>query len=165
LSTTTGNLTKKPLGSMNKEELRAICTELKVEFLETDTNKTLEEKIVESGRYATKKENSGGKVTIDKEGNRVHKTLGKYIKVRVHPTAIHNQKTSVFVSIGLFTAEFHPNEIVSLPKEVVKFLKSAGEVEHYYDPNHITENGNTGAHLSRLVPKYIVELVDEELEK
>ena len=160
---TTTDMTKKPLGSMNKEELQNICKDLEVEFLETDTNKTLEEKIIESGRYATKKENSGGKVII-KDGKRVHKTLGEYIKVRVHPTAIHNQKTSIFCSINLFTVEFHPNEIVSLPKLVVKYLKNLGEAEHYYDANYITDNGNKGAHLTRLVPKYIVEVVDEDLE-
>lgn len=158
------NMTKKPLGSMSKDELRAVATELKVEFLETDTNKTLEEKIVESGKYTTKKENSGGKVSINKDGKRVHKTLGEYINVRVHPTAVQNQKTSIFCSINLFTIEFHPNEIVSIPKAVAKYLKGLGEVEYYYDPNAITENGNKGAHMSRLVPKYIVEVVDEELE-
>lgn len=159
----TTDMTKKPLGAMNKEELQTVCKDLEVEFLETDTNKTLEEKILESGLYATKKENSGGKVTV-KDGKRVHKTLGEYIKVRVHPTAVQNQKTSIFCSINLFTVEFHPNEIVTIPKEIAKYLKGLGEVEYYYDANVITENGNKGAHMTRLVPKYIVEVVDESLE-
>lgn len=157
-------LEKKTLGSMSKEELRKIATDLKVDFLETDTNKTLEEKIVESGRYTSTKENSGGKVTVDKDGVKSHKTLGKYVKVRVIPTQAQNQKTSVFVSINLYTAEFHPNEIVSLPIKVVKFLKELGEAEHYYDPNFITENGNIGAHRTRMVPKYIVERIEDEEE-
>jgi len=163
LATTTDSMTRKPLGSMNKEELQQVCKDLEVDYLDTDTNKTLEDKIVESGRYATKKENSGGKVSI-KDGKRVHKTLGEYIKVRVHPTAVHNQKTSIFCSINLFTVEFHPNETVSLPKLVVKYLKDLGEAEHYFDANYITENGNKGAHRTRLVPKYIVEVVSDELE-
>lgn len=149
---------------MSKAELQEVLTSIEVPFLETDTMKVLEDKITESGRYATKKENSGGKVTINKEGKRVHKALGEYIKVRVHPTAVHNQKTSIFCSINLFTVEFHPNEIVSLPKEVVKYLKGLGEVEYYYDANHVTENGNRGAHMTRQVPKYIVEVIDESLE-
>ena len=158
------DMTKKPLGAMGKAELHAILKDIKVDFLETDTLKTLEDKIVESGRYITTKENSGGKVTTTKDGKRVHKTLGEYIKVRVHPTAVQNQKTSIFCSINLFTVEFHPNEIVSIPKEVAKYLKGLGEVEYYYDANVITENGNKGAHMSRQVPKYIVEVVDESLE-
>lgn len=150
---------------MSKAELQAVLDDIKVDYLETDTMKVLEQRIVESGRYATQKERSGGQVTVDKEtGKRKHKTLGEYIKVRVHPTEIQNKNTSIFCSINLFTVEFHPNEIVSLPKEVVKYLKGLGTVEYYYDANHITENGNKGAHMSRLVPKYIVEVVDENLE-
>lgn len=156
--------TKKPLGLMNKAELQAILNDIKVEYLETDTNKTLEQRIVESGRYATSKENTGGVVSTTKEGKRVHKTLGEYIKVRVHPTEVQNKSTSIFCSINLFTVEFHPNEIVSLPKEVVKFLKGLGTVEHYYDPNFITENGNKGAHRTRQIAKYVVEVIDESLE-
>lgn len=155
---------KKSLGDMTKEELKAILTDIKIDFLETDTNKTLEQRISESGRYVTTKESTGGKVTTSKDGKRVHKTLGEYIKVRVHPTAVQNQKTSIFCSINLFTVEFHPNEIVSIPKEVAKYLKGLGEVEYYYDANVITENGNKGAHMTRLVPKYIVEVIDESLE-
>jgi len=155
---------RKPLGEMSKAELQEVLKDIKVDFLETDTNKVLEDKITESGKYATTKENSGGKVTINKKGKREHKALGEYIKVRVHPTAVQNQKTSIFCSINLFTVEFHPNEVVSLPKTVVKYLKGLGEVEYYYDANHITENGNKGAHMTRQVPKYIVEVVDESLE-
>lgn len=161
---TTTSMTRKSLGAMSKEELQAVLNDIKVDYLETDTTKVLEQRIVESGRYATAKEISGGKVSVDKDGKRTHKTLGDYIQVRVHPTESFNKQTSIFCSINLFTVEFHPNEIVSLPKEVVKFLKGLGTVEYYYDANVITENGNKGAHMTRLVPKYIVELVDESLE-
>jgi hypothetical protein len=157
-------MSKKTLGTMSKQELQGILKDIKIDFLETDTNATLEQRIVESGRYITKKESSGGKVSVSKDGKRVHKTLGEYIKVRVHPTAIQNQKTSIFCSINLFTIEFHPNEIVSIPKEVAKYLKGLGEVEYYYDANVITENGNKGAHMTRMIPKYIVEVIDESLE-
>lgn len=150
---------------MNKGELQEICKTLEIDFLETDTIKILEEKITQSGKYVTKVENSGGLVTTDKKtGVRTHKTLGDYINVRVHPTENHNKTTSIFCSINLFTVEFHPNEIVSLPTEVVKYLKGLGTAEYYYDPNFITENGNKGAHRTRQVPRYVVEVVDERLE-
>lgn len=163
MASNSGNMQKKALSTMSKKELQDICKELELEFLETDTNATLEERILESGLYASKKENTGGSVDV-KDGKRVHKTLGKYIKVRVHPTAESDQKTSVFVSIGLYTAEFQPNEKIELPIEVVKFLKTSGRAEHYYDPKYISENGNVGAHRTRYVPNYIVEVVDEGLE-
>lgn len=150
---------------MSKAELQEICKTLDVDFLDTDTIKVLEEKIVQSGKYVTKVETTGGLVTTDKKtGVRTHKTLGKYINVRVHPTESHNKQTSIFCSINLFTVEFHPNEIVSLPLEVVKYLKGLGTVEYYYDANKITENGNKGAHMTRQVPRYVVEVVDDSLE-
>lgn len=165
MSVTQTGMKKKALGAMNKDELKAVLDSIKVAYNEDDTNAVLLDRITESGRYATKKENSGGKVTIDEEGNRIHPLLGKYIKVKVHPTASHNAKTAIFCSINLYTVEFHPNEPVSLPIGAVKFLKGLGDPEHYYDPNHITENGNKGAHLTRMTPKYVVEIINDELEE
>ena len=163
MSSNTSNLSKKALSAMSKKELQEICKTIEVDFLETDTNATLEEKILESGKYESKKENAGGQIA-SRNGKKTHKTLGEYMDVRVHPTAESEQKTSIFVSIGLYTAEFQPNEKISLPKAVVKFLKDSGRAEHYFDPNYITENGNKGAHRTRYVPNYIVEVVSEELE-
>ena len=156
-----GLLDKKPLIEMDEAELKSICTKLKIKTATNDTLKTLITRIEESGKYVTTKETGAGPISTDDNGDRVHKTLGKYIKVKVHPTAAAQKNTSIFVSINLYTAEFQPNETVSLPKQVIKFLKSSGIVEHYYDPTAMTDNGNIGAHLSRIIPKYIIEVVGE----
>ena len=154
----------KPLEEMDKDELQATCKKLEVEFLTNDTKPTLVEKIRESGKWVQAKEKGGQRPFLNKEtGKMEHPTLGEYIEVIVRPTAAQNNKTSVFASIGLYTVEFQPNEAVKLPKMVAKFLKEAGEAEHYYDAKAQSENGNIGAHCTRRVPKYIVEVVSETL--
>lgn len=151
------SMTVKPLGDMTKEELQKVCENIKVKFDEKDTNKMLEDRITDSGKYLSKKENAGGGVKVNDKGEKVHKTLGKYIKVKVHPTAQHNKRTSIFASIGLYTVEFQPNETIALPEKVIEFLKGLGETEHYFDANAMSENGNKGVHKSRQIAKYIVE--------
>jgi len=107
----------------------------------------------ELGKPDTKGNNTGiAKV-------RKHKTLGEYKKCIVHLTRHAQANSNVFVSIGLYTAEFKPEIEVQLPTAIIDFLKGASTVEHYFDATAKTENGNTGAHLSRLAKKYIVELV------
>ena len=151
---------------MNKGELKEILTALKIPFeAETDTNAVMVQRIQESGKYNPTKETGVGQIKANSKGERVHKTLGKYYDVIVHPTGKTNANTSIFVSIGLYTAEFQPREKVSLPAKVIKFLKQPGRPEHYYDANKMTENGNIGAHMTRYVPKYIVELADSDIEK
>lgn len=88
-----------------------------------------------------------------------HKTLGEYKDCIVYPTAHAQKNTNVFVSIGLYTAEFIPEVKVSLPSKIIDFLKESTVVEHYFDKDATSENGNKGAHKSRQVRKYIVELV------
>ena len=90
---------------------------------------------------------------------RKHKTLGEYKKCVVHPTRHAQANTNIFVSIGLYTAEFKPEIEVELPSAIIDLLKTTSVVEHYYDAKATSENGNKGAHLSRPAKKYIVELV------
>ena len=153
-------MTRKALSDMNKGELNEIITALKITSSDDDTNAILVQRIQESGKYKPTKETGVGKIKANTKGERVHPILGKYYEVIVHPTGATNQNTSIFVSIGLYTAEFQPREKVSLPAKVIKFLKEPGRPEHYYDANAMTENGNVGAHMTRYVPKYIVEKVD-----
>jgi len=151
------DLKRKALPDMNKGELTEILTALKINFESTDTNAVMVQRIQESGKYNPTKESGTGKLQANEKGERVHPVLGKYYDVIVHPTGSTNANTSIFVSIGLYTAEFQPRERVSLPAKVIKFLKEPGRPEHYYDPHVISENGNVGAHMTRYVPRYIVE--------
>jgi len=91
------------------------------------------------------------------EEGRVHKTLGKYIKCKVHSTGLAQKNSTIFASIGLFTVEFKPNTMVEIPEAIVQLLKDATITTHHFDPNAISENGNKGAHVPRNDPKYIVE--------
>ncbi len=155
-------LNRKALPDMNKGELKEILTALKIDFNDDDTNAVLVQRVQESGKYNPTKETGTGKITANEKGQRTHPTLGRYRDVIVHPTGSTNANTSIFVSIGLYTAEFQPREKVSLPTKVIKFLKEGGRPEHYYDPHAISENGNVGAHMTRYVPKYIIELAEDE---
>ena len=148
---------------MNKGELKEILIALQIDYEDTDTNAVMVQRIQESGKYNPTKETGTGKIKANEKGERIHPTLGKYYDVIVHPTGATNANTSIFVSIGLYTAEFQPREKVSLPAKVVKFLKQPGRPEHYYDPRVVSENGNVGAHMTRYVPKYIVELAEDNL--
>jgi len=90
---------------------------------------------------------------------RTHKVLGEYKKCIVHLTKHAQQNTSIFVSINIHTFEVNPGVEVELPIKVINFLKNATGVEHYFDKNGTSENGNKGIHKSRNVKKYIVELI------
>lgn len=147
---------------MNTGELVEILRTLLIPYNTTDTNAIMVQRIQESGKYNTTKETGTGKIQADEKGVRTHKTLGPYKKVIVHPVGATNQNTSIFVSINYYTAEFQPREVVDLPLAVIKFLKAPTIPEHYYDPNVISENGNKGAHMTRYIPKYIVETPDTE---
>jgi len=104
------NMTRKALPDMNKGELKEIITALKIPFEENDTNAVLVQRIQESGKYNVTKETGTGKIKANEKGERVHPILGKYYDVIVHPTGATNANTSIFVSIGLYTAEFQPRE-------------------------------------------------------
>ena len=158
-------LKHKTLEDMDKEELQGTCKSLDIDFVTNDVKPTLIAKIRESGKWVQAKEKGGQRPVLNKEtGKMEHPVLGEYVEVIVRPTSAQNNKTSVFASIGLYTVEFQPNEAVKLPKLVAKFLKEAGEAEHYYDATARSENGNLGAHCTRRIPKYIVEVVSETLD-
>ncbi len=144
---------------MNKGELVEILDVLQIKYGNDDTNAVMIQRIHESGRYSTTKEGGTGKITANKKGERIHPLLGKYYDVIVTPIGAANQNTSIFAAIGIYHVEFQPREQVSLPAAVIKMLKSPSVPEHYYDSNVISENGNKGAHMTRFVPKYIVERV------
>ena len=88
---------------------------------------------------------------------RRHGTLGEYKRVTVYPTIHAQQNTSIFASIGLYSVDITPGSEIELPQAIIDLLDKASTIEHYYDPNATSENGNRGAHLSRDVPKYIVK--------
>ena len=155
------DMTRKALVDMNTGELKEILNTLQIKFENTDTNAVMVQRVQESGKYNPTKESGTGKIQANKKGERIHPVLGKYYDVIVHPTGATNANTSIFVSIGLYTAEFQPRERVSLPAKVIKFLKEPGRPEHYYDANIVSENGNIGAHMTRYVPRYIVERADD----
>ena len=156
------DMKQKALSDMNEGQLREITIALKIKTEKSDTNAVLIQRIQESGKYNPTKETGAGRIKANSKGERIHPTLGKYYDVIVHPTGETNANTSVFVSIGMYTAEFQPREKVALPEKVIRFLKQPGRPEHYYDPHVISENGNVGAHKTRYVPKYIVERADQE---
>jgi hypothetical protein len=162
---TSTSMKRKSLPQMNKSELKQLCQALEIEFDPKDTNAVLVQRIEESGKYqAVAERGASGVKVIEENGKkkRIHPQLGEYKKVIVH--AKNPKEGSIFASINLYTVEFQPGEKIELPVEMIKFLKKASYIEHYYDANAVTENGNLGAHLTREVPRYIIEVVDESLE-
>lgn len=153
------SMKRKALPQMNKAELKEMCRALEISFEPSDTNATLVSRIEESGKYNPTVEKGVSNVKVE-NGIRIHPSLGKYRKVIVHTR--DPKEGSIFASINLYTVEFQPEEKIELPIGMIKFLKQAHYLEHYYDPQAISENGNIGAHLTRKVPRYIVERVDEE---
>lgn len=146
---------------MNRGELTEILKTLNIDFKEDDTNAVLVQRIQESGKYKAQNESGVSGIQADSKGRRKHPTLGVYRDVIVHPVGNTNQNTSIFASIGIYTVEFQPREKVSLPTQIIRMLKAPAIPEHYYDANVISENGNKGAHMTRYVPKYIVELAED----
>ena len=163
MSVTQRDMKPTTLSGMEKSELQDTCEKLEIEYKKTDTNEVLRDLIRESGKWVSTKETGGMKPHM-KDGKLVHPKFGEYIKVIIHPTEKHNNETSVFASIGLYTAEFPPHEEVTLPIGIVKFLKSASIPQHVYDATAVSENGNIGAHLTKQVSKYVVEVVSDILK-
>ena len=153
----TSSMKRKTLQAMTKAELKNICDTLDIEYEKGDTNATLVERIRESGKYQAVNERGASGVEVV-EGKRIHPTLGEYKRVIVH--ARDPKEGSVFASINLYTVEFQPGEEIELPEKMIAFLKKASKIEHYFDRNLISENGNPGVHTYREVPRYIIETVD-----
>jgi len=155
------NKENRTLQDMGIDELRDILKVLEISFQNKDTEDVLRKKIKESGKYDDKTSGISikGKVV---NGVKTHPTFGRYYDVIVRPIKPEDQNTSIFVSINAYTVDFQPGAKVSLPKDIIKFLKGAITPEHYYDPNAMSENGNRGMHKTRYVPKYIVEKAHDE---
>jgi len=153
------DLSPKTLEQKNRAELEEIMNALKIQIDPMENDATCIAKIRATGEYNLVKERSGA-TSMNNKGERIHKRLGKYYKVIVHPTDPMEQKTSIFAAINIFTFEFQPKTEVELPAAIIKMLKAPSRPEHYFDKNAISENGNVGAHLTRYVPGYIVERVD-----
>ena len=157
---TSTSMKRKSLQQMTKAELKGICDALEIPYENTDTNAVLVQRIEESGKYNPVVEKTGASGVRVKDGKRVHPQLGEYKKVIVHSR--NPKEGSIFASINLYTVEFQPGEKIELPKKMIEFLKKASYIEHYYDPQAISENGNLGCHMTREVPRYIIEYVDED---
>jgi hypothetical protein len=98
------NMTRKALSDMNRGELDQILSTLKIPCKDDDTNAVRVQRIQESGKYNVTKETGTGKIQANKKGERIHPTLGKYIKVVVHPVGMTIHNSSFFVSINIYTA-------------------------------------------------------------
>lgn len=151
-----------PLNQRDVGELIAIANGLKIDITGKETVGDIALAIQKSGKWNPVVESKGA--TTVKNGKRVHKQLGEYKRVRVNPVVGWLQNTSIFVSINAYTVEFQPNEIVELPFEVIRFLKKEAKyAKHVWNPHAISENGNQGAHETKMLPKYQIELITDEL--
>ena len=139
------NISKESIDRLNLEQAVSLCKQNGIAF---DANATLE---------VMKNIISGESKLVNKV--KKYKHLGEYKKCIVHLTKHAQQNTSIFVSINISTFEFNPEKEIKLPIKVIEFLKQATGVEHYFDKNAISDNGNKGMHKTREVKKYIVELI------
>jgi len=157
--TSTTTMGENSLVTKSIEDLRIIASQFGAEIKENATAEDLITAIELTNKYNPINEgNSTPSVVV--EGKRVHPVHGEYRSVILHPTAGNEQNTSIFLSVNNYTVEVQPRTKVSLPKGIIKFAKQSTRIEHYFDRNAVSENGNVGAHLSREVPNYIVEIAD-----
>jgi len=159
-ATGTTTMSRKPLTKLNKAELTEICNGLEIDYEKGDTNVVLVGRIEESGKYKSVKETHAPSTYED--GKRFHPQLGEYIEVIVHQR--DPKAGSIFASINLYTVEFQPEEKIPLPKGMIRHLRKCSSIEHYFDPNAMSENGNMGMHKTREVPKFIVEVVSDMID-
>jgi len=153
------NLQSSGLEGKSIEDLRIMAAQFGAAYESNATAEQLIEAITATDKYNPITE-SGGVPSAVVEGKKVHPIHGEYVSVILHPTAGNEQNTSIFLSVNNYTVEVQPRTKVMLPKGIVKFAKSAKRIEHYFDRNAMSDNGNVGAHLSREVPLYIVEAGD-----
>jgi hypothetical protein len=149
---------RKPLKQMNKAELIEILDALELDYEKKMTNAQLVDIINKSGKFNTVKESHTPKVY--KDGKRVHPKLGEYRRVIVNSR--NPKETQLFFSIGIWTYEFRAGEEVELPKKLIKFIKDCYTIEHVYNPQKVTENGNIGGHETKHVPQYFVTSVEDD---
>jgi len=149
---------RKSLKQMNKAELMEILEALELDFSKKNTNEQMISIIEKSGKYQNVKESSGS--TVVKDGVKMHKKLGQYKNVIVN--ARDSKETQLFFSIGIYTFEFRSGDVVSLPKGMIKFIKTCSSAEHVFDPQLMTENGNIGGMVTKQVPNYFVSDADDD---
>jgi len=92
-----------------------------------------------------------------KKRRRPHKVFGEYVKIKVNHKIPLNRDTSIFIGINDYNIEFKPDTEVSVPIKIVEFIEKTGHPVYSYDPNKVSDNGNVGAHVSIIVPSYIVQ--------
>ena len=154
--TTTANMGGgDPLLKLNIDELRDLATGLGAKDVTGLKQDELIAAIADHPDYNPVVEK--GATGTEVEGKKVHPVFGEYKSVIVHCTEDAPDKTSIFISINAYTVEFHPGTKVSLPIGIIKFIKQAHVMKHYYDPRAMSEMGVMGAHLTREVPMYIIE--------
>ena len=81
---------------------------------------------------------------------RKHKTFGEYKSVIVDWKQPHKGSVDIFVSVNDYTVTFKPDTEVSLPKDIITFIKEATYEEHFF-------NKETKLHETRPKRKYSVE--------
>lgn len=145
------NVSKEELDKLGLADLKKLCVANGIAFNDGDDAVALVATINESGK------NKGAEGVVAKV--RKHKTLGEFKKVIVHLTRHAQANTQIYASINSYTVEFKPEVEVEIPQAIIDFLKNSYVVEHYFDANAISENGNKGAHKQRHAKKYIVEPV------
>ncbi len=152
---------RKALKEMIKAELMEILDAFELDYKKSDTNDQMIEMIQNSGKYNNVTESKGATKVVEHGGKKVkmHKVLGPYSDVIVN--ARDPKETQLFFSIGIYTYEFRAGEVVSLPKAMIKFIKTCSTAEHVFDPQLITENGNIGGMVTKQVANYFVSNADD----
>jgi len=144
------------LEDMNKDQLMEFIDAFEIEgFTKRNGEASMIEAILASGKYTGGLVESGNQSKV-KDGVRTHPTLGEYKKCKVHAL---DGNEDIFVSIGIYTAEFNSGVEVTLPEKVFDFLKTAGHGKHYFDPTSVSPNGTLGEHKHKIVPNYIIEYI------
>ena len=162
MTTTSKSMRITPLVEKDLEELEKICSNLEIEIETGDIESDLIDKINKSEKYQNTTESQVNGVGTDENGVRTHPKFGKYVKVIVNHRLTHNIGAGIFVSINLYTNEFAAGDEVEIPIQIARHLKyNCTHQEHYYDKTAKSANGQMGAHLTKAVPKYTVEMVSD----
>lgn len=116
--------------------------------------------IVADAKKTLEEQNTGNK-TIETPKRKAHPIYGEWVKVKVFPTNGADKNLDIFISVNTFGRQFAPGTEVELPVKIVKILKEAYDLEHYFDANKVSEqSGKKGVHTTREAKKYMVETVE-----
>ena len=146
------------LEDMNKDQLMEFIDAFEIDgFTKRNGEASMIEAIIASGKYTGGLKETGGGVQTNEKGNRVHKILGEYKKVKVHSL---DGIEDIFVGLGMYEANFASGTVVHLPEQIIELIKTSGHGKHYYDPASVSQNGTLGEHKHKIVPNYIIEPVE-----